>query len=398
MHARNRSLSLWVTVALLSSVVMGALPGTPAGAIESVWCTEDPSPPCIESATVNGTPVTPSDSTWSPYVYPHNDGNFRYANWGVSQISTNELGAGSLDDSWILTFDVGTMIPRVAFMRGANGDTIRTDDGDGTYHVTVKGRPVIVSAGCDQSMSPTYCPETAEQEWVGYLDGQLTNYGGWDPAVQREAMYGMNFYTNIDATELPPQVAHDSETNSDYLVINLASPHFRADGATLVHGFFHMEIPNAFLRETYGVDAPATMTSSGLAPTIGSGTVTVAQSADESSMLVDAADITFSRRTLRVKRGVITPTRPTDVRATRTAAHRGRVGFDAAKARGSRITGYKARCEARRGDHVVTARADSSPVVVTDLHDGVGYDCQVRAGSRAGPGRWSEPDGMSGQP
>ena len=396
MHARTRSLSLWVTVALLASG-LAALPATPAAAAHSSFCAEHPSPPCIISAQVNGAPVTASDPNWRPWVYAFAHEDFRYRMWGVDTTETNVLGTDSLDDVWKITIDLGTMIPRVTFMRGKDGKTVRLDDGDGTYRATITATPVIVSAGCDQSVVPTDCPTTATSEWEGYLDGQITDYGGWTDPVQRAAMYGMNFYTNIDATELPPSVIYDSTTDSEYLLIRLANPHFRMDGSTLARGFFHMEIPNAFLRETYGIDAPATLTSNGLAPTIGSGTVTVAQSADNDSMLVNASDITFSNRTLRVKRGVITPTRPTDVRATRTAAHRGKVAFDPSRARGSRITGYRADCVARRGDHVVTGRADASPIIVTELRQDVGYDCRVRAGSKAGPGRWSEPDGMSGQ-
>ena len=330
-------------------------------------------------------------------MYSFASDGFRYRMWGVGTRETNVMGPDSLDDVWRVTMDLGTMIPRVAFMRGQDGKTVRLDDGDGTYRATVVGTPVVVSQGCSQASWPWTCPEVADSEWHGTFDGQITDYGGWSPASQRDAMYGMNYYTNIDATELPPQVVSDPETGTDYLSIALASPHFRMDGTTVIRGFFSMEIPNAFLREVYGIDAPATLTSNGLDPTIGSGTVSVAQSADNDSMLIDASDITFSMRRLRVKRGVITPTRPTDVRATRTGVHRGKVAFDPSRARGSRITGYRASCVARRGDHVATGRADASPVLVTELREGVGYDCRARAGSKAGPGRWSEADGMSGQ-
>ena len=395
MHARTRSFSLWVTVALLASG-LAALPATPARAT-SWFCSDGVAPPCVVSATLNGAEVPSNDPDWAVMIVPHNHDGFKDALWSVSRYDSAHMGDDSLDDVWRITFDVGTVIPRVAFMRGKDGNTIRTDDGDGTYKVSVRGTPVVVSAGCSQASWPWTCPEVATSEWNGYLDGQITNYGGWEDPVQRNAMYGMNYYTNIDATELPPQVVSDPETGTDYLSIALANPHFRMDEQTLARGFFNMEIPNAFLREVYGIDAPATLTANGLAPTIGSGTVTVAQSADDDSMLVDASDITFSMRRLRVKRGVITPTRPTAVRASRPGVHRGKVAFDAARARGSRITGYRAECVARRGDHVVTARADASPIIVSELRDGVGYDCRVRAGSLAGPGRWSEPDGMSGQ-
>jgi hypothetical protein len=101
-------------------------------------------------------------------------------------------------------------------------------------------------------------------------------------------------------------------------------------------------------------------------------------------MLVDATDMTFSSRKLIIRRGVITPTRPLDVHARRLGPNSGRIRFDPATPRGSRITGYRARCV--HNALVVTATATASPVTVTGLHHGAGYDCTVRALSKAGPG------------
>jgi hypothetical protein len=77
-------------------------------------------------------------------------------------------------------------------------------------------------------------------------------------------------------------------------------------------------------------------------------------------MLVDATDMTFSSRKLIVRRGVITPTTPLDVHARRLGPNSGRIRFDPATPRGSRITGYRARCV--HNALVVTATATASPV------------------------------------
>ena len=370
---------------------------TSAGANHTSWCTEDPSPPCVVAATVNGQAVTASHPTWDIIALGSTFEGGTSILWNV-QHKTNadpyELGAGALDDTWWIKFDTGTTIPRVAFAHGTKATTSRNNDGDGTYKISISTRPIVISGECDQSVWPWSCPETATTQRVGYLGGEITDYGTWDDTVQRAAMNGMSFATNVAATSIPPEIGYDSATDTNYLFVRLASPHYREDGSTLVRGFAHVRIPNAFLREVYGIDMPATMTGSGLVAGVngssaGSGTVTVTQESGDDAMLVDITGVTFSARVMRIKRGTIVPTRPTDLRARRITTYRGRVGFDAARPRGSRITGYRVRCEARRGSDVAAATGTTSPVEVRGLVKGIPYDCRVRALSKAGPGPWS---------
>jgi hypothetical protein len=70
------------------------------------------------------------------------------------------------------------------------------------------------------------------------------------------------------ATGLPPEIVNDPTTGAPQLLVRLANPHFRQDGSTVFHGFAHQRIPNAFLREVYAIDSPATLTTSGLAPVV----------------------------------------------------------------------------------------------------------------------------------
>ena len=246
--------------------------------------------------------------------------------------------------------------------------------------------------------------------WDGYLDGQISDFGQWTDVAQREATYGMDYWTNVAATDVPPQVKEDPANPGFYfLQVNLANRRFYEDGVTLVQGTGRMRIPNSFLQMAYGIPNPATMTGSSLVGTLsgsGSGTVAVYQNPSGTAMMVDfdtvgfpaattphakaaQAAATSSVRALRVKRGTIVPTRPRDVHARRVAAHRGKVLFDPASPRGARITGYQARCVRLNGTGPVVARASGSPVVVTGLARGRAYDCRVRATSKAGPGSWS---------
>jgi hypothetical protein len=91
---------------------------------------------------------------------------------------------------------------------------------------------------------------------------------------------------------------------------------------------------------------------------------------------------------LRIKRGTITPTRPTALKARRTT-HRVRLSFHHSKARGSRIIRYQARCVAA---HHATRKVSGkkSPLLDLRLAAGVHYRCQVRAKSKAGYGSWSK--------
>jgi hypothetical protein len=394
----------WIMTA--AALVASTLPAgliasaAPASAIGIGWCDPvTPVPPCISSATVNGDDVN-SSPDWKVSVST-------YSVAGSDELAVDlvrregddsnyELGEDSLDDVVVIKMLIGSLVPRL--VTGKARDTVVARAGSGSAHeVTVTGTPVIVSGQCDQSSWPWVCPEFSgtdpelDKEWVGIFNFTVSDYGSWDDAAQRESFYGMNYFNNVAATSVPPEIAAMG-TSDPSLLIRLANRHLRSDGKTVVKGHGELRIPNAFLKEVYGIPDPATMTDSGLLPSLsgkGSGTVNAAQEAGSTAMLVTYDNVTFSARTLRIETGVITPTRPTQVSATRTAARRGFVDFDPSKARGAKVTGYAARCLAVRGDDVITAAADNI-VRLEGLRKGVAYDCKVRATSKGGPSKWSE--------
>ncbi|HSJ20713.1 MAG TPA: fibronectin type III domain-containing protein [Nocardioidaceae bacterium] len=402
-----RAVRMLAVAGLVGSGLVTA--GTTGGAAvaadaELGWCATSPAP-CIVSATREGATVTASDPAWGV-------GGTSFTRSGSRTISFHvenkagpdpfELGPGALDDRWVITLDTGTLVPRVVTGHGKDATTTRTADGDGTYHLTVRATPVLVVEDCHASVWPWTCDTTATKERIGYLDGQVTDYGTWTDVAQRNAMYGLDYWTDITVTSVPPEIVPDLASGEELLLVRMAAPHFRTDGTTLFKGSSELRIPNAFLKESYGIPNPATMTGVSLAPVVsgGVGTIRVSQSAAGDAMLVDVEDVTFSTRVLRVRRGTIVPTRPTNGRAVRVAPHRGRVAFTKSRPRGAKVIGYRARCVAVRGTHVVTATktVPTSPVVVRKLRSGRAYDCKVRATSRAGASPWSTAVRMRARP
>ena len=86
--------------------------------------------------------------------------------------------------------------------------------------------------------------------------------------------------------------------------------------------------------------------------------------------------------------GDMRPTRPRNVTAKRLSPTRGRIRFDPAESRGSRVREYKAYCrhESSTGSFFSWRIGDGSPLYLTGLQPGRRYECTVRARSRAGWG------------
>ena len=103
---------------------------------------------------------------------------------------------------------------------------------------------------------------------------------------------------------------------------------------------------------------------------------------------VDIDGITFSKKRLRIT-GDTTPTRPQNVDAVRVSPYRGRITFDPAQSRGSRVREYRADCRnsSGAGDFFAGREDEDSPLVVRGLKPGLRYECSVRARSRAGYSR-----------
>jgi hypothetical protein len=426
MRRRTRSAFAGVTLAVGLVTASVVLPEAARAVTDSDWCAPEGvlSTKCIESVTyddgtgggpVSLTPATVGDNAkWDiSAFFTTLDGAKTVSVTIRNDNESDPLNLGgpeTLDDVWRIHLRLGTWTPRIVFLHGDDLTAKRINNGDGTFDLDITGSPAHLTTfvtstgdgGCDQSVWPWDCPETADGERY-YWGADISDNGQWTDPDQREAFYGFDYATNIEATDIPPQVVNDSTTGLPQLLVNLANPHFYTDGTTVFDGHVHMRIPNKFLRVVYGIDDPASMTSSGLSADYtgadtSAGTTTISQDPGDDAMLVDATGLRFSAKRLHVRVGNITPTRPRDVRAKRVAVHRGKIAFDRSHSRGSKVIGYTAKCVARTGSDVETARGSDSPVVVRGLTAGVAYDCKIRARSKAGPSRWSGVDRMPGRP
>lgn len=407
-----RTPTLLAAAALLVPLAVGAAPTTSATAAgpipstEVTWCdTTTPVPPCIESATLNGTDIRTLAPTWTFMGQAFTIDGSSEVSITLQHNDSAELGSASLDDVVVVHLLTGSLTPRLVTGKGRDTSVARAGSGS-AQEVTVTATPVIVSGQCDQSVWPWVCPEytgtdpETDREWVGYFDFIVSDNNAWSDPAQRDAFYGMNYFTNVAATSVPPEIVPDPTTDADMLLIRLANRHYRSDGTTVVEGHGELRIPNAFLQEVYGIPDPATMTGTSLLPSLsggGPGTVTAAQESGNTAMLVTYDNVEFSLRKLRVATGTITPTRPTQVSATRTGVHRGFVDFEPSKARGAEVKGYVGRCTPVHGGTTLTARSDNI-VRFKGLRRDVMYTCQVRATSKAGPSAWSKGVRMAGSP
>ena len=386
------ALLLLLAPLLLAGLVSSAGPASAApGDFVPRWCSDDPTPPCLVSATLNGSAVTSSSPDWEiQQTGKLTDIGYPYFQFQVARIGSTAMTTG---DHWVLTFDTGSIEPR--YTEGFSGTPVvtRTDDGDGTWHVTYDAYPVLTTDGCDSTADwPWPCSTTATGSQM-QLYGEVQqkddlDFNGFDMAQNVDGTNGIFLEKAADGSRyLSTEVVNSHQYDSD-----------PGPGTTLTTftGQLRFRIPYAMLKNSFDVPNPATMDAGSLSGTVtkpdgtsAPATWLVTNDTAGKALKVDVSGFTFSRKILKVKRGVITPTVPAHVTATRTGQHRGQVAFDASAHRGAKVTGYGTRCVSTSGNHVVTASGSVALLDVTGLHSGTAYDCKVRALSKAGPSKWS---------
>jgi hypothetical protein len=340
--------------------------------------------------TRDGTAIAEGDPTWDVSIAggTSSDGQFT-AIWDVDAKATHgsyvDMGAAETAHQWSVTVNFGTHVPRVTDSYGDQLTITRSANGDGTYDVTTTGYPVTqgVNDECDVSTAVWSCPVTAGQN-VTNFQTEIGDFQQWSDSSQWNDFYGMDSWTNVEETAIPPSITGDPLQVS----IQLANSHFLNGSTTPFRGFYHIVLPNKFLKDM-GIDDPSTLDPAGVSTSVGTGSGSVSVSPGPSSTQVDATGLTFSPRVLRVKRGVITPTRPSHLTAHRVSAHRGKLSFHRARPRGSKLRFYQARCAA---SHHATrfAKGRHTRLVVKGLAAHKAYRCQVRAKAKAGYGHWSK--------
>jgi hypothetical protein len=397
----------------LSIIVIAGLGAQPAGAlprptVSGTYCGPSDIGPCVESATVQtgsgaAVPIGADDPTYQVYLVPSTDGHDHQVIWQIQPaVATASLPANAV---FSITVNVGSIIPRTTDNLGSAISIVRHKAADGTWRVTITGHPTVVDSGgdCDQSKVPWTCPQKMTQDDETFYGG-IDDFGQWLDVSQRNDFFGLDAFTNIEARDSPPQVLGDPPSQ---ILVDLADAHELADGSTF-HGFYDLQIPDAFLKDM-GIDDPSSMTSSAVAGDASSGTVSLTPQGEEMHLAVTG--IVFpsnpstghlrathpaaqgkrfnSQRQVKVKRGVVTPSRPTKVHAVRKSSSRARITFARAHARGSKIRSYQALCQAS-GIASRKAPGNRHGITVKSLAGHRSYTCRVRAHAKAGYGHWSK--------
>lgn len=398
---KSRAARLLTLLSLLVAPLVVASSTQPAKAADPQYCDEGKVAPCIVTAKRDGVDVVRSVyqvsvDTYTPPDDLHETG-FTITKAGVSPYG---LGADELTHSFEVTMNTGTIVPRVVDGLGIDGSTQRWF-ADGHWNVRITVKPADMLAGCyfDVGVGDTVCPTTATSENVRQYINMRVSDATWYSTIESEkdTLYGLESYSNIELFWYPPNitVSPAGVVQMDFLMQN---SHEYADGTDFI-GSAKMRIPNRTMRGLYGIPNPDTMVDGSFTSTTTSGSVSSEQDLADSSWRINLTGATFSEQHLRLKRGVIVPTRPTNLVATRIDAHTGKVAFTKATARGALPTGYKIRCVSG-GGHVVTntKTTPTSPIRIGGLRRGVGYDCRVRATSKAGLGTWSIVERMPARP
>lgn len=380
------------------ALAAGNAPAVHAIPLPNDWC--GPANPgaktCIVSATYDGSALSyssPDYAVWASF-YPIPKDTSDTVQWSVQPKTASDLSA-ALGHTFSITIKTN-VIPRAIDAFGDSLTYTRSGPTAGEYHVTITGQPVSITdqTGCTFPPGGPTCTPVASGPSSVVLQGEIGDYNakiyadpGY-PAGLVDSFYGMDMYTNITETGLPPTI--DQSNGQNELQIQLADHHFLQDGTTVVHGNFYLRLPATFLSTMWGINDLSTLATDGLNASIGAGggTLSVTVEPGNTGVQVQISNLTFSRRKLRITLGHVTPRAPTHVAAKRIGGSSAKVTFHAAKPRGQKVTGYQVRCTPGYHAGIVTAKSKHSPLTITGL-GAQAYNCTLRARSKAGYGRRS---------
>jgi hypothetical protein len=378
-----------VTLAGLAVPLVGAsAQATPAsGPYPGAWC-DHQAPPCVVSATRNGTAISENDPTYVVSVTGYKQSGEFLATWNIADYQIlgtyATLAPADAGVPFSITVDFGAHPPRVVD-EYADGVSVAKnyDTATGTWDVTISGAAVPQGVNADCDASTFTCPYN-DSNTVVTFQGDIGDWQQWPDSAQWNDFDGLDQWTNVEETEIPPQITGNPLTISE----QLGNSH-ELNGQEF-EGFWYGVLPNAVLVDM-GINDPATLTSAGVSAGVGTGTVTVTPGPTSTEIAITG--ITFSPRTVRIKRGTITPSAPTGLSARRASAGVAYLTFRAARPRGSYVRSYEGRC---RAAHHTTryGRGSRSPLKVTSLTRRVSYVCQVRAKASVGYGPWSRGRGL----
>jgi hypothetical protein len=349
----------------------------------SEWCGNQ-APPCVVAASRNGVAITESDPTYAVSAAGslQSGGEF-LTQWGITDAQIKgtygTLAPGDVGVPFSITVDVGAHPPRV-FDEYAGGASVSDSYNKvaGTWDVTVSGTAVEQGVNADCNAVAWTCPQNETNTIVAF-QGEIGDWQQWADSAQWNDFTGLDQWTNVELTEIPPQITGNPLSISE----QLGNSH-ELNGQVF-SGFWYGVLPNAVLVDM-GINDPSTLTPGGISASVGTGTVTVTPGPTSTEIAITG--ITFSPRTVHIRRGTITPNAPTGLKTRRASATVAYLTFRSARPRGSYVRFYEARCRAPRHTTRYGTSARSR-VKVTSLTRGISYVCQVRAKAAAGYGPWS---------
>ncbi len=386
----NKRISLLAAALVTLLGLAGPLVASPAQAMParpnifpSEWCGNQ-APPCVVSASRNGVAITETDPTYAVSASGslQSDGEF-LTQWGIGDAlikgTYETLAPGDVNVPFSITVDVGKHRPRVVDEYAGGVTATDTFNGRvGTWDVTITGTAVEQGVNADCNAVAWSCPYNETNTIVAF-QGEIGDWQQWSNSAQWNDFNGLDQWTNVELTEIPPQITGSPLTISE----QLGNSH-ELNGEVF-DGFWYGVLPNAFLVDM-GINDPSTLTSAGVSASVGTGTVTVTPGPTSTEIAITG--ITFSPRMVRIRRGVITPNAPAGLSTRRASATVAYLSFRAARPRGSYVRSYQGRCAAvhHTTRYVIGPR---SSLKVTSLTRGVSYVCQVRAKAVVGYGPWS---------
>jgi hypothetical protein len=363
------------------------------------WCSVHPAlDPCVVSASYDGTSFDQNDPNFDVFAIAGTVAGAVDVLWSVQPAfgGPSDLAA-ELGHTFSITIKT-SFVPRVIDGFGTSMTYSRSCGGCGSpagpWLVTITGQPVEVSNQDDCTFPPAgpTCSTVPAKPSQAVFSGEINNYNYTSyssssyPAGFVKSFFGMDMWTNIAETALPPSLIQSG--GQDELAISLADHHFEHDGTTLVHGDFYLRIPEAFLATYWGINDPNTLATDGLDASVGAGggTLSVTVEPGNTGVQVKITGLTFSRRKLQIRLGLVTPRAPKNVKARRSSGTTARVSFLAARPRGQKVLGYSAKCDGHR----LKVVGRHSPATIAGLTPGVAYSCRLQARSRAGYGAASK--------
>jgi hypothetical protein len=369
-----------LTLVLSALAVLSTGTTASAATFKERWCSSKPAP-CVQSATRNDVTLTASHPDIEIQMVGAEKGpDGKY----VAFLIVDTSGELNLSDKYSVTLDLGKLRPDYTEGYASRPDVDRLVDGDGTYRVTYTGRPVLLTSGCN-GQSPSVCPKTAT--------GQGTVFSAEVHELKRNRhLTGVDRSQSVDSVDgiFLTQPAR----GAPYLISEWANSHYQTDGTTVVRGEARFRLPNALLRSHFGIPDPGTVVSRSFIGSINGkrASFSFRQDPDGGGVYVDISGVTFSNKTVKVKRGTIKPTRPNLTKSKRKSAARATVKFLKAKPRGARITAYQVRCKNGRTTKYADAGNQSyrTGITIKGLKRGVRYSCSVRAKSKVGASSWSK--------